>query len=516
VTHADWYLAVGTELGTQAAPGVSAPPLPEVSTHEVLEVGARARRLLVAYADTLDLVEQLPPAPMVSTGWCWWRRPDSPIRLPRVSWMLRPLLVWHIDRVLTAAAQLFHRRVALGIAESAEADALDVIEAFRSSLPPRSRALGLGVLAVATVFVAQVLDGLLPQHVATGGRLPVGTQTARLFNASFGTFDPSAHSVASAASYLFKASPAALAAVAGLLALSAYLILRPVSSAFRLKRLLLNLYPDADSLRRTAPASWSVSRSLGVYTLERELFATGGAQPPGEPPLDLIVSLPIPIMLVGAWIGVIAVDNNTSPGGVLLSVVLALAAYGLPGVLRLAWLHAVWRARHGRRRSSWLFAEDIAVPWGNKRLRGHSPLLIGWLSSYGLLVLLVWPVLPWLWWAAARDLRDLGRRHGAKRVSRIHPVIQAFLICPVPVGWLLWFIPLARAPHLIRDAQIAVGMQKPVSRHLAWLTPLYPVLCVLLQRQLNRLWRAEGHLAAVGRPETYGDLPLILGTAPLD
>ena len=36
------------------------------------------------------------------------------------------------------------------------------------------------------------------------------------------------------------------------------------------------------------------------------------------------------------------------------------------------------------------------------------------------------------------------------------------------------------------------------------------MLSVLLQRELNRLWRAEGNLAAVGRPETSGDLPLIL------
>jgi hypothetical protein len=325
-----------------------------------------------------------------------------------------------------------------------------------------------------------------------------------LFNATFGALEPTAHSIASAAGGLTKASPAALAAAVGLLAMSSYLILRPVASAFRVKRLLLNLYPQAEALRRTTPASWSVSRSVGVYALEKQLFAIAEARPPAEPPLDLLVSLPIPIILLGALIGVAAVDSASSLGTRLVAVALALAVYGSPAALRLAWLGAVWRARRGGRRSSWLFAEDVAVPWRQKRLRGHSPLLIGLLSFFtGLL-----PVLAWLWWSAARDLRDLGRAHDTKRVGRIHPLVQVF--------FLAWLIPLFRAPRLIREAQIAVGIRRPVSRHLAWLTPLWPVLCVLLQRELNRLWRAEGHLAAVGRPDTAPDLPLMLQAAPSD
>jgi hypothetical protein len=476
----------------------------DLDAHDTPEVAVTARRLLVGYADTLELVHRLPAAPMVSTGWRWWRRPNHPIRLPRPRWMLRPLLVWHIDRVLTGAARVFHRRVAIGIAGPAESDALDAIERFRSSLPPRSKLLGLGVLALATLLLAQVLDMLLPQHVATG--VPLGKQTAQLFNATFGSFEPTAHSVASAASGLTKASPAALAAAAGLLATASYLILRPVASAFRFKRLLLNLHPQADGLRRTAPASWSVSRSVGVYSLERELFAAVGARPPAEPPLDLLVALPFPIILLGTLIGVAAVDIGSSTGSGLVSVTLALVIYGSPAALRLAWLGAVWQARRSGRRASWLFAEDIAVAWRQRQLRGHSPLLIGWLSLFGVLIWPLWPILAWLWWTNARDLRDLGKAHDAKRVSRIHTLAQLFFLASL--------ISVFRAPRLIREAQIAVGMRRPVSRHLAWLAPLWPVLCVLLQRELNRLWRAEGHLAAIGRPETATDLPLVLQAAP--
>jgi hypothetical protein len=208
-------------MGAQqlAAPRMRTPgslPSLDLEVHEAPEVTVTARRLLVAYADSLDLVERLPAAPMVSTGWRWWLRPNRPIRLPRATWMLKPMLVWHIDRVLTGAARVFHRRVAIGIAGPAEADALDAIERFRSSLPPRSKLLRLGVFALATILLAQILGMLLPQHVATG--VPLGRQTGQLFNATFGAFEPTAHSIASAAGGLTKASPAALAA--GLLACS--------------------------------------------------------------------------------------------------------------------------------------------------------------------------------------------------------------------------------------------------------------------------------------------------------
>jgi hypothetical protein len=119
---------VGLELDMQTAQA-SAP-----------EASAVIRQLLFAYADTLEIVEGLPSAPLVSTGWHLGSRP---IRLPRVRWMLHSLTVWHIDRVLSGAERMFHRRSALGIAGAGEADALGAVREFRGSLPSRSRALRL-------------------------------------------------------------------------------------------------------------------------------------------------------------------------------------------------------------------------------------------------------------------------------------------------------------------------------------------------------------------------------------
>jgi hypothetical protein len=430
--------------------------------------------------------------------------------------MLRSLTLWHIDRVLAGAERAFHRRAALGIAGAGEADAIDAVTEFRASLPSRSRALRIGVFGVTALVVARLLATLSPHHVRTDTRIPATSDYlhhaldlwTRLWSATIQLLDNTlgaltADSASSAVDTLFKASPAVLAAAAVLLSASLYLILRPVASAFRLKRLLLNLYPQADSMRSSTPASWSVSRSTGIYGLEQETFATFGARAPGEPPLDLLVSLPIPIIGVALWVGVLA-----DSGSVFSDVVLGLLAYGAPSVIRLAWLRAAWRARNGRPRSAWLFSDEISVPWRSKPVRCRSPVLIGWLSLLGpYAFVIIW----WLWRSTSRDLRELGRAYDVTRLRRMHPQAQA--IAAGPGGFLSAglsaLIVLFRAPRYVRDAQAAAGLDRPVTRHIAWLTPLWPLLCVLLQRELNRLWQAQGtpvgpHNPAIDLAQTLG------------
>ena len=104
---------------------------------------------------------------MVATGWHWWSRPDAPIRLPRVRWMLRSLTLWHIERVLAGAERVFRRRTALGIAAPGEADALTAVTDFRASLPSRSRVLRVAALAIAALVLARVVATLFRTSVLT-------------------------------------------------------------------------------------------------------------------------------------------------------------------------------------------------------------------------------------------------------------------------------------------------------------------------------------------------------------
>ena len=469
--------------------------VPDVQAAQgVPEATATVRRLLVAYADTLDVLDGLPAAPMVATGWHWWSRPSAPIRLPRVSWMLRSLTLWHIDRVLSGAEGVFHRRSGLGIAGAGEADALSAVTEFHASLPSRSKALRVSVLAVAALVLAHLLATLL-LHL---GRHPVGVNVPgsvadHLLGSLLSALQLTSNSIGPAVNDLFTAPPAALGAAALLLSVALYLILWPISSAFRLKRLLLNLYPHADRMRGNTPASWSVSRSTGVYSLERETFAMLGARVPSEPPLDLVVSLALPICLIALCVNAVVLYAVTPAVAPLLPLALA-AAYLLfyipPAGIRLAWLAAAWRARNGRPRSAWLFSDEVRVPWRSRPVRCRSPLVIGLLSMW---VWYFFMVVWWVWRSTSRDLRDLGLAYDNKRLRGMHPGAQALAAGP---GMFLDGVPtlivLFRAPCYVREAQVAVGLERPVTRHIAWLIPVWPVLCVLLQRELNRLWQAVG------------------------
>jgi len=470
---------------------------------------ATVRLLLLAYADTLDVVDGLPVTPMVATGWHWWSRPDAPIRLPRVRWMLRSLTLWHIERVLAGAERVFRRRTALGIAAAGEADALTAVADFRASLPSRSRVLRVSVLAIAALVLARVVATLL-SHLGTHGRLTAPTAAERLYdnvlNAPLG--GPSSFS--SEVTALSNAPLIGLVADGVLLGVCLYLIFRLVAGTFRLKRLLLNLYPHADSMRGSTPATWSVSRSTGVYRLEQETFAAFGARVPGEPPLDLLASLALPIIWVALCVGAVLGGS----AGLMFwnqfeAVAFTLIILGTPAVIRLAWLAAAWRARNGRPRSAWLFADEVSVPWRSKPVRCRSPVLICWLS---LMVPLLYVIAWWPWWSTAHDLRELGRAYDVKHLRDMHPVAQALALSPAALllGGLPALIVLVRAPRYVREAQAATGPGRQANRHLAWLAPLWPVLCVLLQRELNRLWQAQRVRIGPHAPGT--DLPRTIDT----
>jgi hypothetical protein len=467
--------------------------LGEPSLKGTADAIATVRRLLVSYTDTLDVLDCLPAMPVVATGWHWWSRPGAPIRLPRVSWMLRSLTLWHIDHVLSGAEKMLHRRSALGIAGAGEADALRAVAEFRASLPSRSKALRIGGLVVAALVVARLLTTFLvdvfPGHVDPGSPGSVANQ---LFDKTLGGLQLTSSSIGPAIDNVFKASPAVLTLAALFLLVSVYLIMWPVASAFRLKRLLLNLYPHADSMRGSTPASWSVSRSAGVYGLERETFAMLGGRVPGEPPLDLVVSLAIPTAWIVFWVFGFVIADFLEPTGspdFLGDVLGLLLVFIPPAAIRFAWLAAARRARSGLPRSAWLFADEVTVPWRSEPVRCRSPLLIGMLSVWAPGLFLI---VGWLWRSTSRDLRDLGCAYNVRHLRGMHPAAQALAVGP---GIVLLGIPalvvLFRAPRYISIAQAAIGLERPVTRHIAWLAPMWPVLCVLLQRELNRLWQAQ-------------------------
>jgi hypothetical protein len=321
-----------------------------------------------------------------------------------------------------------------------------------------------------------------------------GLVANQLFDKMLSGFQLTSSSIGPAVDNVFQDSPAVLAVAALLLLVSLYLIMWPVASAFRLKRLLLNLYPHADSMRGSTPAPWSVSRSTGVYSLERETFAMLGARVPSEPPLDLVVSLAVATWWIAFGVIFCIAPDLADPSYLLADVLVLLLVFIPPAAIRLAWLAAIRRARNGLPRSAWLLADEVTVPWRSEPVRCRSPLLIGVLSVLAPFLFLFLFLIVWcLWRSTSRDLRDLGRAYNVEHLRGMHPAAQALAAGPgIGLLGVPALVVLFRAPRYISVAQAAIGLERPVTRRIAWLAPIWPVLCVLLQHELNRLWQAQG------------------------
>ena len=437
---------------------------------------------MVAYADTLDLVDRLGPAPLVAVGrrWVWPLR--GPLLLPRPACMLRVLTVRHIDGSLAAMERRYQRAAALGSAPPPEALA---VAAFRASLPPIAWRLRLLGIVLLTLVVARVLGTLLPRVEFLPG-LPRQEGVTDLFNSTFGAFQPSTASVSAALDAVLTASRAELMAFGLVVAVAAYIVCRPILGGMRLKRMLFNVHPaSADDLRRV-PASWSVSRSVGIYDLERDTLRALGARPRREVPFDLLVSLAVTVAITGVYV-VAGISFGVEDLGLIAGVAFSLAIYAAPGAIRVAWLVSAWRARRGRGSGRGMIAEEIEVPWQRQTVRRRSPLLIGF-AAYGLFYFI-----PVLWWhSAMRELRDFGRAHDSPELARIVPA-RAALGLAAYVFVLPPLITLASAAGRVRRAQLAIGLDRPLSKRVVVFIPLLPLYCGLLQRELNRLWDASAY-----------------------
>ena len=461
-----------------SSPATIEPAIEEAS----LEPGESCTsRLLVAYAETLELVDRLGPAPLVAVGRRRIPPLRAPIRLPRPRWMLRALMVRHVEGVLSDLERRYRRAAALGVAPPPLVAEAKAVADFRASLPPSTWRLRVTALVLATLVVARVLGSLLPRHVELIGWLPGQEGVTKLFNSTFSAVGLSTTSVSAALDSVLDASPAELAAFALLLGASTFIVTRPLVSGFRLKRMLLNLYPQAEPSLGEVPASWSVSRSVGVYDLERDAFRALGSRPPREVPLDLIVAMLFALVVVSVYIA----GGISNYGASVLAILMTVVGYGSFGAIRIAWLAAVWRARSGRGRSRSLLAEELAVPWRAETVRRRSPLLVG-LAGTGLL----YSIPAWWWSCAMRELRDFGQAHDVPELAALKPRVETALMAGVVVMFVPPFITILQAPKRVRAAQVAAGVERPLNPRIVWFALLFPVLCGLIQRELNRLWDA--------------------------
>lgn len=305
---------------------------PDDGVHQLLKFYDRA----MLQATSLPLIEWLPCRPSR------WRllRPFS--RLPRLTLGTRTLIIWHIDRSLSALGRRYTAREALGTPSAKPTEDRDTCMRYRESLPlGRYKWMMIG-FAVPALFLTALLIEEASHWTSDGRKLKELLAMMLVFFAT-GSRSADMEKVVTKA---FELGITGLLTSLAIVLIGGYVLTRPFVPAFRLKRQILNLSDRDDRDVRESASSWHVTKSVGAYQQERKVFADLGYRPPREFPLDLVVLIfPVVCLTVAA----VALASSAS-APMTIRPWWALWLAGL-AVLRTVWLWSVWRGRQDQDRT---------------------------------------------------------------------------------------------------------------------------------------------------------------------
>lgn len=524
-------------------------PLPIRSTPHDSEV----RELLEVYQQVLDTVNDLSPVPMVL------RKHRGRLHyLPRAKWPVRYFVIRHIRRTLASLNRRYSARAALGRAPHGEQQDREAVRDFEQSLPPDRHKLYVVVLSAAILVLLQLMiRGYIRYMPAADINPQVREQIIQKLldevTKVLPALSPNFSSINDALDAVWTGRPGPFAFLTLCSAFVAYVALRPVVPAFRLKRMLFNLAAEPGRWSNSAVARWSDSHATGLYEREHRVFAALVTRPPREFPFDLAVSalaLAFPAVVCASFYYFAAVFP---PMQTLLWVELATCLLILI-VLRLGWLYRT-RLRRKACRAVPYMPFEVRIRGGNAIAKVEQPLglrllisllVVGFelmLNSYGPMgatyldafafaspeVWAVWLLisLPW-WYRINRELRDLDNTYGSRHASG-RPLVSLLMmaagcpaILPLPYGAIvvfaiyLPFIAVFRLGRHIRRAQARAGQRRKVLSPwiLAPALVLAPLLFAYIQKQMNEIWAAQGQLLDPSPAAASPEVNWSTGTLP--
>lgn len=254
--------------------------------------------------------------------------------------------------------------------------------------------------------------------------------------------------------------------VALVVLLSAYLVIRPLAAAFRVKRILFNLGEQSPALLHRTTVSWHLTRSVGLYEAERLALAKFHAKPQRELPLDLCASL----VAVGAlawylWSEHFFIAESAGAEYGLFAIAAALV------FARIGWLISTLRLRRGATAPA-SPPTGIRIPNGAiAESRSVIETSVRGLATF-LVFLVVLTDLPFfipspIWGRLVRERREMEQSVGGQRCSQWPALLSSVVF---------WVLPsLALWVHLTRLARLQPSGFGPVKRARAWLVPLTAV-----------------------------------------
>jgi hypothetical protein len=439
------------------------------------------RRLLIGYGVALDAADSLPALVRVASRPRRWRAFDRFRCLPRPTVGTSSMVTYHVRRSTAALVRRYARMAATRGLTDEEAQASKLVKTFHASLSDlRWKLIVPGGLIAVFIAIQIILPRVIKfvTGVVQGARHGQGGPNAEQVHALAesviaGWAEPTAGSFIDVFAQFDKAGPTEWLTFAAAILAAAYLVVRPLSPAFRIKRIIFNLAPTGHVDLGHTTTTWNVARSLGLYQLERTTFARLGARAPREIDFDLWISaVPAAVLARLLWTGNTSLLSNTPAvfGGILVFCA------GLVGA-RIAWLVQTGKARRrvvspadppaGFRMSA---ADGVVEA---RSVVETAALGLAWFWCLGY-------VLPSLVWVRlVRERRDLERAR--------HHVVGASTRLPSPQVWsalgsamLLSLVPpVPLAIHLTRLARLQPLGVGSARRTRAWLVPLAAAATVL-------------------------------------
>src|SRR4051812_47728765 len=248
----------------------------------------RTKRLLAAYQQTFEVVEDLP-----AVVWVRWRGKGLRrfLKIPYLRWFLRYFLSHHVYRNLTILNRRLHVIAAMNSDHDVNKWDREAVRLYLQALPPPPYKRLAFTIFFAALLVALPLRSL-------GDVTLVLDLVGSIMKVDIGGV---------AKAFTAKEFGETVRAMLVLLLTSSILAFF-LTSPFVLKRMLFNLYPaNRERLSYTAAREQAFSVK-GVYAIEDRVFNEVGLRRPKETPFDLLVRafVLVVLLLLSALLGLLA------------------------------------------------------------------------------------------------------------------------------------------------------------------------------------------------------------------
>jgi hypothetical protein len=253
----------------------------------------------------------------------------------------------HVLRSVDALARAYAARAALGDPDEMSAHERKALAEFRASVRPVPWKWIIAAIVAGALVIGRGIAELLMNWLhllAFGLAEGISAREIEVLRAIVDgllalSSSLSASSLEQTLRYLADANLKVLLIMIASLLAAVYIVLRPFSAPFRIKRMLFNLAEAPDVRLSESSTTWHVSRSVGLYNTERALLGSFHLKGAREKPFDLILSM-VATMLIGwGFTSFYVTDETDSDRWVYVGLAIFLVG------LRLGWLVRTLRDR---------------------------------------------------------------------------------------------------------------------------------------------------------------------------